>query len=58
MGNIEEVVRIRKTLESHIDNPENIPTGAPVHIDELDNMKMNLNKTLHHTFITVITFEV
>ena len=42
MGNIEEVVRIRKTLESLIDNPENIPTGAPVHIDELDNMKMNL----------------
>jgi len=42
MGNIEEVVRIRKTLESLIETPENIPAEAPVHIDELENMKMNL----------------
>ena len=38
MGNIEEVVRIRKTLESLIETPENIPAEAPVHIDELVNI--------------------
>ena len=38
MGNIEEVVRIRKALESLIENPGDIPTGAPVHIDELVNI--------------------
>merc|ERR550532_1353803 len=50
MGNIEEVVRIRKALESLIENPGDIPTGAPVHIDELENMKMNL-KTLQKSKI-------
>ena len=35
MGNIEEVLRIRKTLESLIETPDNIPAEAPVHIGEL-----------------------
>ena len=38
MGNIEEVLRIRKVLESLIETPENIPAEAPVHIDELVNI--------------------
>ena len=43
MGNIEEVVRIRKALESLIENPGDIPTGAPVHIDELVNIPHHLD---------------
>jgi len=42
VGNMEEVVRIRKALESLIETPEEIAAEAPAHIEELDNMKMNL----------------
>ena len=47
MGNIEEVVRIRKTLESLIETPENIPAEAPVHIDELVNIYLKLKKLFY-----------
>ena len=46
MGNIEEVVRIRKALESLIETPENIPAEAPVHIGQLVNILWELNSVL------------
>ena len=42
MGSLEEVVRIRKALESLIGNPSDIPTGAPVHIEELVNISFQI----------------
>jgi len=42
MGSIEEIVLIRKALEKLIESPEDIPTVAPNHIDDLGKMKMSL----------------
>ena len=50
MGNIDEVVRIRKALESLIETPENIPAEAPVHIDELVNIYWELYKVFKFSF--------
>jgi len=42
MGSIDEIVLIRKALEKLIDNPEDIPTVAPNHIEDLGKIKMSL----------------
>ena len=42
MGNIDDILVIRKALEKLIENPEDIPTSAPNHIDELGKIKMSL----------------
>ena len=44
MGNIEEVVRIRKALESLIETPLNIAAEAPAHIEELVNICFELKQ--------------
>ena len=43
MGTLDNVLKIRKALETLLKTPEDIPTSdASVHIQELDTMKMNL----------------
>ena len=42
MGSIDEIVLIRKALEKLIESPEDIPTVAPNHIEDLGKMKMSL----------------
>ena len=42
MGTIDEILISRKALESLLDNPSDIPDQAPVHIQNLDNIKMTL----------------
>ena len=42
MGTIDEILISRKALESLLDNPSDIPDQAPVHIQNLDNVKMTL----------------
>ena len=42
MGTLDNVLQIRKALETLIKTPEDISSDAGVHIQELDTMKMNL----------------
>ena len=42
IDNIDNVLTIRKELETLIKQPEDIPTEAAVHLEDLDKMKMNL----------------
>jgi len=43
MGNIDEVILVRKQLEKLIDKPEDISESAPTFIDRLSEEKMSLN---------------
>ena len=42
MGTLDNVLQIRKALETLLKTPEDISSDASVHIQELDAMKMNL----------------
>ena len=60
MGTIDEILISRKALESLVDTPSDIPDQAPVHIKNLDNIKMTLNVLLDgifvYHFIAILTF--
>jgi len=42
MEMIDDIVLIRKALDKLVETPEDIPTEAPIHIEELGNIKMTL----------------
>ena len=42
MGTLDNVLKIRKALETLLKTPGDIPSDASVHIQELDTIKMNL----------------
>jgi len=42
MEAIDDILLIRKALDKLVETPEDIPTDAPLHIEELGNLKMSL----------------
>jgi len=42
MEAIDDILLIRKALDKLVETPEDIPTDAPIHIEELGNLKMSL----------------